>query len=138
MPELLGGRFDTKAAVMKMVVAILHVALIIFLAYLLSKRWNAARSKLFWSVFIFHVSAGMCVGLVYLYYYSANDTWLFFEDAQKLSAISRVDFNYYIKLLFDFGYSLNAGLTTQDFRSVIFIKILSLFCLFSWDNYWIF
>ena len=122
---------------MKAGVAILHFFLIILFAFLLSKRWHAARSKLFWSVFIFHVSAGMGVGLIYLFYYSANDTWLFFEDAQRLSTIARTDFTSYIKLLFDFNDELNSGLVTQDFRSLIFIKILSVFCFLSSDNYWV-
>ena len=122
---------------MKVVLAILHFALMGLIVYLLSKRWNAIGSKLFWSVFIFHLSAGMCVGLIYSFYYSANDTWLFFEDASRLSSIARTDFTSYIKLLFDFSDELNVALVTQDFRSLLFIKILSTFCFFSGDNYWV-
>src|SRR5258707_5953886 len=137
MPELLHRYFNFKATAMKVVLAILHFALMGLIVYLLSKRWNATGSKLFWSVFIFHLSAGMCVGLIYSFYYSANDTWLFFEDAQRLSAIARADFTSYIKLLFDFSDELNVDLVTQDFRSVLFIKILSTFCFLNADNYWV-
>ncbi|MBI3483356.1 MAG: hypothetical protein HY015_10385 [Bacteroidetes bacterium] len=122
---------------MKIGFAILHFSLIFFFTYLFAKRWNTIGSKLFWSAFIYHLVAGMFVGLVYLFYYSANDTWLFFEDAKRLSSIAHTNFPAYIKLLFDFSDNLNAGLVNEDFRSLLFIKILSALCFFSWDNYWV-
>jgi len=82
--------------------------------------------------------AGMSVGLVYLYYYSSSDTWLFFNDASKLSAFARENFTAYVKILFDFNYKQNLpGLISGDFRALIFIKILSLFCFVSGDMYWV-
>jgi hypothetical protein len=79
------------------------------------------------------------LGLVYTYYYAAGDTWLFFEDARKFSALAREDFFSYLTALFDFSehQPLINELVNRDLRSIFFIKIISVFCLLSLDNYWV-
>lgn len=95
------------------------------------------RSKLYWSALIYHLVAGLCVGLVYQYYYSANDTWQFFGAAAKLADFARQDFSSYIKLLFNFRWDQRPHIDTNDFRSMLFIKMISLFCLTGNNNYWV-
>ncbi|GHM99820.1 hypothetical protein WSM22_13100 [Cytophagales bacterium WSM2-2] len=96
------------------------------------------QSKLYWVSLALHMAAGISVGLVYTYYYSSNDTWLFFQDATTMSAYARENFMGYVQLLFDFSYRLDLpGLITFDFRSLIFIKLLSIICFLTGDNYWI-
>ncbi|HLZ15599.1 MAG TPA: hypothetical protein VKQ08_01085 [Cyclobacteriaceae bacterium] len=123
---------------MRTSLAIAHLALIIFCVYSAGRKWNVVRKPMFWCAFFVRLFAGICLGLIYTYYYSASDTWQFFSDAKMLSAIGREDFLSYIKILIDFGGDeILPLLTTQEFRSVFFIKIISLLCLLSLDNYWV-
>ena len=123
---------------MKISLAIVHFTLIFFCAYLAGRKWNAVSSPLFWSAFLLRLLAGMALGLIYTYYYSAGDTWQFFSDAKILSGIARKDLPFYLKMLFDVsGDEILSVLTTQEFRSIFFVKIISVLCLFSGDNYWV-
>jgi len=121
----------------KIVLTIVHFLLIILAVYALEKRAGVTNRKLFWLAFIFHLVAGLSVGVVYTYYYSANDTWQFFADAEKLSAIAHNDFFSYLRTLFSFGENLNISTINQDLRSIFFIKIISVFCWLSMDSYWV-
>lgn len=117
--------------------AIFHALLILFMAVLLAKRWSATYHRLYWLSLACHLIAGIAVGLVYVYYYTTNDTWLFFADAKKTAAVARVDITSYFRLLVDFSYQQNIpGIITTDFRSLIFVKLLSILSLVTHDNYW--
>jgi hypothetical protein len=131
--------FYSKAQGVKTGLAIFHLVLIILCVYTMQKKWHVTDRKLFWSAFLLRLMAGISLGLIYTYYYSANDTWLFFEDAQKLSTIARRDFSSYLKLFLDLGDNqvLLSELSNQDLRSIFFIKIISVFNLISDDNYWV-
>lgn len=124
---------------MILVSAILNYALIFFCVYFLGKRWNVLNDKLFWSAFIIRLIAGTALGLVYSYYYSAGDTWSFFNDAKIFSALARHDLTSYLNSLVDFSESqtIQSQLVNQEGRSIFFIKIISIFCLLGQDNYWI-
>lgn len=138
MPELQHRHRYFKAKQVKLIFYIAHLVIIFSLAFFLAKRWGATRHKLFWSSLIFHLCGGAAVGLLYLHYYLANDTWQFFNDAVQLSSIAKKDFTNYIKLLADFSDDqIFPGVVTGSFRSLIFVKLLSLFCLISGNSYWI-
>ena len=124
---------------MKIGLAILHVTLIFYCVFSLRRRWREASSSVFWGAFLLRLAAGICLGWVYTYYYSAGDTWPFFEDAKKIAALGREDFFSYLRSLFDFrdDQFLIGQLIDRDLRSIFFIKIISVFCLLSLDNYWI-
>jgi hypothetical protein len=122
----------------KILVYIIHCFIVFCSAYLLSKRWRTTTSKLFWGSLFVHLGGGVAVGLIYSHYYSANDTWQFFNDATKLTSIAKTDFMSYVKLMVDLSDDqLYPGVITGDFRSLIFVKMLSVFCLISRDSYWI-
>src|SRR5882672_7888472 len=80
MPELFSGYHHFKTKALKIGLAILHVALIFYCVFSFGRRWNVASSGLFWGAFLFRLAAGIILGVVYTYYYTAGDTWLFFED----------------------------------------------------------
>ena len=137
MFELRDRHFHFKTNTLKVGLAILHCGFIIFCVYTLQRKWQVAPVKLFWGAFLFRLAAGISVGLVYTYYYSTNDTWLFFEDAKKFASVASEDFFYFLKALFDFDDAQNLpGLASHDQRSVFFIKIISIFCLLTRNNYW--
>ena len=138
MLKLFNRYFYLKTETLKISIAILHFALIFYCVYSLSKKWAVNSEKLFWSAFLFRLAAGISLGLIYTYYYTAGDTWSFFNDAKFFAALARDDFFTYIKTIFDFGENqLLKGLINQDLRSIFFIKIISVFCLLSLDNYWV-
>ena len=120
---------------MKIVLVLIHAVLIFLVAFLFAKKWNTTKSKLYWSSFVFHLLAGISVGLIYIFYYSANDTWLYFEDARKLSLVAHEHFVSYLKILFTNESFLS--LVNTDFRALVFVKLLSVFCFLSGDSYWI-
>jgi len=136
--ELFSWHFYFKTQTLKISLAVLHFLLIFYAVYLLGKKWDTVSSKLFWSAFLFRLAAGISLGLIYKYYYSANDTWLFFENAQNFSLLAKNDFISFIKALLYFGdHQRMPGLADHDLRSIFFIKIISLFCLLSNSNYWV-
>ncbi|MBZ0244415.1 MAG: hypothetical protein K8H85_00560 [Cyclobacteriaceae bacterium] len=119
-------------------------------------------SVLFWGMFIFFLAklflgqgkalkpffiggllikslAGICVGLVYTYYYSAGDTFGFFSDAQLLNTFFyKMPSDYFNFILFGDQFSdITNGLLNEEGRSLFLIKNLSLVSLVSFDNYWV-
>jgi len=118
---------------------IFNYTLIFCCAYFLGKKWRVVSDKLFWSAFLIRLTAGIALGLVYTYYYSAGDTWSFFNDAKIFSALARHDFVSYLNSLTDFSENqlIQSQLVNQEGRSIFFIKIISVFCLLGHDSYWI-
>lgn len=117
---------------------LIHLPLILFLVFRLQKRWNAP-ALLFGLTFLMRLLCGWGVGWLYLYYYSANDTWLLFDEAVKLSGVAGKSFKDYLTLLWvDDANLLNqAGLSVVQDRSLLFIRIISIFNLFCFNNYWV-
>jgi hypothetical protein len=83
--------------------------------------------------------SGIALGLVYKYHYVAGDTFGFFEDAQKLSELfwrtPRAYFNFLVAG--DESDQVSSLLLNTQVRSLFLIKIVSLFAVFTNDNYWI-
>ena len=79
---------------------VLHVLMLTGLLYYFSKRIDNADRRLYWFAWLFRMLMSVALGLIYTYYYSANDTWHFFEDATKLSAVARTNFVAYLQVLF--------------------------------------
>ncbi|MGC4022733.1 MAG: hypothetical protein QM734_12690 [Cyclobacteriaceae bacterium] len=122
---------------MKVILPYLNFGLILLMTFLLAKKWNVLKNKLYWSSFFCHLIGGLAVGLVYKYYYPNHDTWVYFENAVRVANIGATNLSDYITILFDFSEIQNPIIESEDFRSVIFIKILSVFCLMGGNSYWI-
>lgn len=121
-----------------MMVAVHSIVLSLF-AWLVSRREQKSMLPFFWSGLIYKLLLSAALGLIYSYYYTANDTWLFFEDAQKLAGLGRMDFGSYVQFLWtsDENSSLWGELANTQVRSLFLVKIISLFSLASGDSYWI-
>ncbi|MEQ1587310.1 MAG: hypothetical protein ABL895_15580 [Cyclobacteriaceae bacterium] len=118
---------------------LLNIAILISLALLFYRRAAGGSPRLFWVALLFKVSMAVALGLVYRYYYSANDTWLFFDDAVKLADFARRDLSLYFQFLWTSDSTLsvwNELANTQE-RSLFLIKLISIFTLISSNNYWI-
>jgi len=117
----------------------LHILIILSMGWLCFKKYGQEYPRIFWSGFLYRIFMGIALGLVYLYYYSANDTWLFFKDANALAQIGKSDFLTYIKFLLTDDIPplvLNHLANSQD-RSLFLIKIMSVFSWIGGNNYWV-
>lgn len=123
---------------MKLLPLLIHLPLIFFLALQWQKR-RQANSKIYWIFFSLKQLAGWALGFLYIYYYQANDTWSFFEAAQKVSHLARTDFTQFVYLLWndDLEVLSQLGLLNVQDRSLFFVRIISVVNLFCLDNYWV-
>jgi len=118
---------------------LMNIVILVSLAVLFSKLAAGEHPRLFWFALLFKVTMALALGLVYRYYYSANDTWLFFEDAVKLADFARNDFKLYFEFLWssDSTHSIWSELSNTQERSLFLVKMISIFSLISGNNYWI-
>jgi hypothetical protein len=77
---------------------VLHVLILVGLLYYFSSGVDKGDRVLYWFAWFFRLLMSVALGLIYTYYYNANDTWHFFEDATKLSAVARTNFVAYLIL----------------------------------------
>ncbi len=93
----------------------------------------------FWPGLIIKLLAGISLGLVYTYYYTVGDTFTFFEDGQKLVRLLYLEPTEYFRfiILGDETIVNELQLSTVQFRSLFFVKVLSVLSLVSFNSYWI-
>lgn len=122
---------------MSNLIVALNVITILFIAYFL--REKGRLSLLYWIGFMLKVLAGISVGLIYFYYYKVGDTILFAHDAKILAEVASHNFFGYCKFLVDENSQPEIFnlLASQESRSLLMVKIVSLFSLICADNYWI-
>lgn len=117
---------------------VLHVLMLTSLLYYFSKQIDKVDNGLYWLAWLFRMLMSVALGLIYTYYYSANDTWHFFEDATKLSTVARTNFVAYLQVLFNNqpDPEIIQTLFYAQERSIFLVKCISFFALISGDNYW--
>ena len=118
---------------------VLHFVIIFILAWFFFKRHGQEYPRVFWLAFSFKLMMGVALGLVYHYYYSANDTWLFFKDANALAEFGKSDFSGYMKFLLtdEVPVYVTGQLINSQERSLFLIKIMSVFSWMGGNNYWV-
>ena len=114
---------------------IFHLAVIVAISWMV-RRTASTRDDIFWPALTLRLGAGICLGLLYTFYYPVADTFAYFIDGSKLSALARTDLRSYLQLVF-FNDGLEAaGLTMLEPRAVFLTKITSVFNVITLDNYW--
>jgi hypothetical protein len=116
----------------------LTVVVLSSFSFLIWKKTALLNRRFFWPSLALKLFAGVSLGLVYKYYYSANDTFLFFNDSLLLDSYARSDFGGYLKFLFtsEKPTFILKKIVTVEPRSLFFVKILSVVNLFTFNNYW--
>ena len=124
---------------MTVIIALLNILVIGSFSFLIWKKADQSVQKFFWPALIVKIAAGISLGLVYKYYYTANDTFLFFEDAKVVTALAKKDIAHYVQFLWraDETFPVWSDLVNVQPRSLFFVKILSFFNLLTNDNYWV-
>src|SRR5688572_11374312 len=113
---------------MDRILVAVHVVVILAVAFQLYRKQVALRA-IFWPALLVKLIAGICLGLLYIYYYPVSDTFAYFRDGSRLASLAVVDFRQYIGFLLfgNDGASINLTLTAS--RAVFLSKITSIFHL---------
>lgn len=118
------------------VFAMVHVIVIFAVGFQVCKNQPVLK-HVFWPAFVVKLISGVCLGLVYTYYYSVSDTFVYFRDASRLAALAHDNFPAYMRFLFSSGDTGSVALTLTEPRALFLTKITSIAGLFTQGNYWI-
>jgi hypothetical protein len=123
---------------MKAVIPLLNLCFLGGLSYWLWRK-SGSLKPVFWTALLFKLFCGICLGAIYFYYYGVGDTLIYYQDGTVLADIARNDLGNYFRILFSSPaeYAGWPGLQFQEPRAVLMVKVTSLFCILSYDNYWI-
>ncbi len=125
---------------MKIFVAVINIAFLLFISYRLWKAdTDIGTRRFFWPALFAKVLAGIALGLVYTYYYTTGDTFLYFDDGKKLADLARSDFFLYLRFLWlgDDSFVIWSDLNALQSRALYMVKLTSFVNLITLDNYWI-
>lgn len=110
---------------------VIHTLVLGFLSYVAYKQIKSSfRPIIYWSALALKLAAGICVGLIFHYYYKAGDSLILFEQANELADLPFS--GHWKALIADGSYATN-----NHPRDVFFIKILSVFSEVTGNSYWI-
>jgi len=120
---------------MNILVVFVHVLIISTITVFVFSAQAKVLRPYFFPALLFKCICGLLVGWLYMKFYLAGDTLLFFQDGKTLTAIARENFAEYLSVLFADRSSI--GLSINEPRSVFFIKLASIILFVTYDSYWI-
>ncbi len=131
--------FDELRIEMTFIVGIVNILFVSYIFYRVWKNQHSALRKFFWPALLLKVIAGICIGLLYTYYYTIGDTFTYFNDGTKLAAMARSEPLTYLQFLWagNETFTIWANLVFQEPRALFMVKITSILNLLTADNYWI-
>ena len=123
---------------MKAGIFVLNLAVLLFISYRIWSLEKSSLRKFFWPALVLKLAGGICLGLVYSYYYTTGDTFNYFHDGVKLASLARTDVASYFGFLWagDESFPISSELIYKQPRAMFLSKVTSLFCLLTADNYW--
>lgn len=124
---------------MKVFFIIINLWVMAAVAYLVWRRQPKSMSFLVVPALLVKLTAGVSLGLIYMYYYDGiGDTMLYFDDSRVISAFARQNFGGYLSYLWSgqAELTLTSDVAAQP-RTLFLLKLASVFNLLSHDNYWI-
>jgi hypothetical protein len=113
-----------------------HIILIFSLAFLLWRKQTMELKRIFWPALAARLVAGVCLGLLYTYYFPVGDTFAYFSDASRVADLARKDLSSYLELLFLNRHVETLSLTFQEPRALFLTKVTRVFNILTGDNYW--
>lgn len=118
---------------------ILDIAILALLTGFLLKRYShSPLKKFFIPALLLKLVAGVLLGLLYTSYYEGGDTWVYHQEAVKLTTLFSSSPTDYIKfLLLSQGDVLSSMQYHGEPRALFMVKILSVVNLITADNYWL-
>jgi hypothetical protein len=126
---------------MNVVVPVLNIFFLAFISYRVWQRERSSIKRFFWPSLFLKLVAGVCIGLVYTYYYKTGDTFNYFNDGVILAKLAKADFAAYIDFLWlsdePFPIWSESELIYRQPRAMFLSKFTSLFCLLTTNSYWV-
>jgi hypothetical protein len=124
---------------MKSILILLNVFFIGSVCFYVYTRCTSSIRSWYWPTLLFHLASGMCIGLLYFYYYSQGDTLSYFSEGAKLAEFAKQNPASYLSFLFNSQApdALIKSFLYQDTRALFMVKLTSLTNLLTYDNYWI-
>lgn len=123
---------------MKVALSLLHLVIVALISF---RVWRSAEGlrNIFVPALLLKLCAGVAIGLLYTYYYSVGDTWLYFHDGELLEKLARQNPAGYLKFLAlsEGEVSPMASYGLHEPRALFMVKIVSLFNLMTLNNYWV-
>jgi hypothetical protein len=116
-------------------ITIVHIILLATLFFWLRKKYP---QPIFSIALLSKVTAGLSLGLLYLYYYSTGDTWTYHADASKILNWLLSDVDQTVAFFWN-SYvpdQLNVSGATQP-RALFFLKWIVVFYFFTGCSYWL-
>jgi hypothetical protein len=117
------------------IIGLANILLIAALAWFGLKRVDPDARSHFLPGLIFRLASGIGIGLIYIAYYPGGDTFIFFEDAVKLTqAVQREPAR-----VFDFLFTGSPAVTliNDQPRSIFFINVVACINFMTGSNYWL-
>jgi len=117
----------------------IHLILCLGLAYLYSRLWKDLElNSLYWIALLFKLLTGIALGGYYWYMVKSGDTYNYHIEAIKFTQLFKISPSDYFASLFGGGPTeFQQTLLYENIpRALLFTKILSVFYLFTFDNYW--
>jgi hypothetical protein len=120
-------------------IATLHFLVIFAITFFYFRKSGLSNPILFWLAFAIKIFMAMALGWIYLHYYAANDTWLFFKDASVLAQFAERNFSGYLNFMVtnESTSEVWSQLVNSQERSVFLIKVMSVVALITQHNYWV-
>ncbi len=119
-------------------VYLVHLPLLGFIIwYLFQKSRNQPLVRYYIPAIITKLGAGIALGVLYLLHFKGGDTLNYFHDAVILASTASESLPDYLHAIFT-NEDLPAGLIySAQPRALLFSKIVSLFALLTFNNYWL-
>ena len=124
---------------MAFILWVVHIGVVFLLSWRLWRNQDQKLKPYFFPALLLKLTAGIGLGLLYKYHYSAGDTFGFFEDAKKLTSIFWSSSSSYFNFLWsgDGSDAISSSLINPQSRSLFLVKIISCFNILTGNNYWI-
>ncbi|MEP4533298.1 MAG: hypothetical protein ABJ004_09430 [Cyclobacteriaceae bacterium] len=117
-----------------MTTIVFHVIIIATIVWLVANRVaNSLDKKWFWVGIAIRFCGATTFALIYAVWIGGGDTIHFFNQGSELANLAKTDFISYL----DYISSSQHDMYKSERRDGFFIKIVSFFCLFTNNNYWI-
>ena len=120
---------------------LIHIPLLLFLAFFFAGKWRDQPLKdYYFYALSAKIMAGILLGLIYLFLYNGEgDTYYFFNSSLKLNSFFYSNTVEYFRYIFlnQPGLDLFFNDLLLKPRVLIFLKVVSIINLFTFNNYWI-
>lgn len=118
---------------MNIFITALNLTLFFSVSWWIWRNDNSVIHKLYWPSLFLKLTAGLLLGVIYSKYYTDSDTFFFFNEAvENANRLKSGVSNY-----FNYLFTTSEGYYLGESRMRFFVKVVSVFCLLTNNNYWI-